>query len=194
MPLYLHPVEIDQEPTLAVVTVIGFVGALSPDIRTDIIECPRVPGVARHLVLSVVVPQRHIGPVFQVQLAPAEHRASIITGSAVHVLPLYLQVGDQNLTPPGTVGTQQGRLGREYRLAGDGKNAEIELRIFQPASFAGGHFHPNLLVQPQNGAGFDRTRGVVVSGDEHDGSPGKRRSQPLKLAEGEHDCSVGGTD
>jgi hypothetical protein len=75
---------------------------------------------------------------------------------------------------------------------GHREHGEVELGIHQAARLVGGHVHAELLEQPEDGAGLDRPRRVVVARDEHDRRPGQRLAQPLQLTEGENDGGVGG--
>jgi hypothetical protein len=95
--------------------------------------------------------------------------------------------------PLGPLRLQEGPLGHEQRLAGDREDAEIELRIDQPAGLGCGDFDSHLLEQAQNRAGLDRARGVVVPRDQDDGCVREGLAEALKLAEGEEDRVVGGS-
>jgi hypothetical protein len=69
-------------------------------------------------------------------------------------------------------GQERRRLRRQYRLARNGEDAEIELGIDQPARLVGGYINTELLEQSQDRTRLDGARRVVVSGDENDGCIG----------------------
>ena len=73
-----------------------------------------------------------------------------------------------------------------------GEHRKIERRVDQAPCLVRRDVDAELLEEPEDRAGLDRPRGVVIPRDENDRGVGQRLAQPLELTEGEDDRRVGG--
>jgi hypothetical protein len=80
------------------------------------------------------------------QFSASDDRAAVLCGDvAERVLSLDLEVGDKHLIFLRSCRFERRWLRRQNRLPGYGKNAEVELRIDQPAWLVRSHIDTKLL-------------------------------------------------
>ena len=112
MALHSLGLEINEEPPFSMGAVVDLVRRLAPDVGPDVVERPGVPGIPGHLMLGVVMTQRDIGPVLQVQLSAIDDGAAVVGGDmAERILALDFEVGHEDLVLLGPFRMQRGRLG-----------------------------------------------------------------------------------
>ena len=86
--------EINEKPTLSMRTVVRLVGGFAPDVRSYVVQRSGVPRILGHLMLSVVMAQGDIGPIFQVQISLGDERASVLCRDmADRVFSLHFEMG-----------------------------------------------------------------------------------------------------
>jgi hypothetical protein len=101
---------------------------------------------------------------------------------------------DKHLVLLGAFGSKGRTVTGENSLTRHCEDAEIQLRVHQPASLVCCHVHTELFEEPKDGTGFHRSWSVVVPGDQGYGCTWQRLAQPLKLTKGENDREVGWAD
>src|SRR5262249_39382016 len=67
---------------------------LTPDVGGDVVQRSRVPRIRCDFVLDVIVPQRDVGPLVEMQLAAVDGGAAVLHAGPIeggHALDLTLQ-------------------------------------------------------------------------------------------------------
>jgi hypothetical protein len=186
-------VQIGQQPTLARRAVLLLLDQLAPQIGAHILEGAGVPGMPRHPMLDVVMTERHVGPVLGSELIQADERTTVIGGAPLggeH--PFDLAVQHEDLVALAALGPKRRSVRSDQRLVRYCGDAEVERLVDETPGGIRRHLDPELLEQPENGAGLHRPRSVVIPGDEHDWGAGECLPEALELTKGEHDRGVGG--
>ena len=90
-------------------------------------------------MLSVIVPERCVGPLFQMKLVSVNQSSAIVCGTAIEgIFPFHFGVQDEDLPALATTRFKRQSLWPDCRLAGDCQDAEVEPRIDQAARLVGG--------------------------------------------------------